>query len=351
MKIAPIVKALQERCGDGRTLSWRLVHTGQHYDAAMSGDFFTQLGLPAPDVELGAGSGSHATQTAAIMTAYEDLLTNAPAAACLVVGDVTSTMACAITARKLAVPVAHVEAGLRSGDWSMPEEINRRVTDAVSNWLFTTSETAGANLSAEGIESSRIFFVGNTMIDSLLANLDRLRPPEFWQPMELGPGGYVLLTLHRPANVDDPDRLACLVRAVAHCARDLPVVFPVHPRTESKLREIRRLPGNIRLVPPQPYLEFIHLVKYAFAVLTDSGGLTEETTVLGVPCLTLRATTERPETVEIGTNELVGTEPAEIEAATERLFGGRWKRGRIPDKWDGQAGRRIAAILDNLLAA
>lgn len=351
MKIAPIVKALRERCGEGRTLPWRLVHTGQHYDAAMSGDFFTQLGLPAPDVQLGAGSGSQATQTAAIMTAYEDLLLRAPAAACLVVGDVTSTMACAITARKLSVPVAHVEAGLRSGDWSMPEEINRRVTDAVSNWLFTTSETAGVNLSAEGVESSRIFFVGNTMIDSLLANLDRLQPPDFWQPMGLSPRGYLLLTLHRPANVDCLDRLVGLIRAIADNARDLPVVFPVHPRTEDKLRNISRLPQNIQAVSPQPYFEFIHLVKHAFAVLTDSGGLTEETTVLGVPCLTLRETTERPETVEIGTNELVGTEPADIEAAAGRLFAGHWKTGRIPDKWDGQAGRRIAAILGNLLTA
>lgn len=349
MKIAPIVKALEERCGDDHGLPWRLVHTGQHYDSAMSGDFFEQLGLPAPDVELGVGSGSQAAQTAAIMTAYEELLTRAPAAACLVVGDVNSTMACAITARKLAVPVAHVEAGLRSGDWSMPEEINRRVTDAVSNWLFTTSESAGVNLSAEGVEPARIFFVGNTMIDTLLANLDRVRPPGFWRPMNLSPGKYLLLTLHRPANVDCRDRLVCLLRTVADIAGALPVVFPVHPRTRNHLKKINGLPENIHAVPPQPYLQFIHLVKHAFAVLTDSGGLTEETTVLGVPCLTLRETTERPETVEIGTNELVGTGPADIEAAAGRLFAGQWKAGRIPDKWDGQAGRRIAAILENLL--
>jgi UDP-N-acetylglucosamine 2-epimerase (non-hydrolysing) len=349
MKIAPIIRALEARQAAGVTLRYRLVHTGQHYDARMSGDFFAQLGIPEPDVNLEVGSGSQAEQTAAIMTRYERLLLETPSRLCLVVGDVTSTMACAIAAQKLGIPIAHVEAGIRSGDWTMPEEINRMVTDAITNWFFTTSEVANANLRRAGVDESRIFFVGNTMIDSLLANLPRLRRPPFWDELSLQAGEYFVLTLHRPANVDQGDGFARLLAAIGVGTRGLPVVFPVHPRTAKTLHELGEVPPNVRLVDPQPYLEFNYLVRSAKAVITDSGGITEETTVMGVPCLTLRDSTERPETVTIGTNELIGTDPAKLGPALDRLFAGEWKQGAIPEKWDGQTGPRIAAILEGLL--
>ena len=351
MKIAPIISALESREAEGGTLRYRLVHTGQHYDARMSGDFFTQLGIPEPHVNLEVGSGTQAEQTGAIMSRYESVLLEARPDLCLVVGDVTSTMACAIAAQKLGVRVAHVEAGIRSGDWSMPEEINRLVTDAITNWFFTTSEVANANLRRAGVTDERIHFVGNTMIDTLLANLPRLRPPAFWDDLGLQPGGYFVLTLHRPANVDEEAGLASLLAAIASSARDLPIVFPVHPRTASTLAQMAPLPANVHVVDPQPYLEFNYLVRGARAVVTDSGGITEETTVLGVPCMTLRATTERPETVTIGTNELLGVDPAALAPAFERLFAGEWKTGRIPELWDGRTGTRIVAVLESLLAS
>jgi UDP-N-acetylglucosamine 2-epimerase (non-hydrolysing) len=349
MKIAPIIRALQAREAAGGPLRYRLVHTGQHYDARMSGDFFDQLGIPKPDVNLEVGSGTQAEQTAAIMTRYERLLLDAPSDLCLVVGDVTSTMACAIAAQKLHVPVAHVEAGIRSGDWSMPEEINRMVTDSITNWFFTTSEVASANLRKCGVADERVFFVGNTMIDTLLSNLPRLQKPAFWDALGLHSGEYFVVTLHRPANVDSGDCFARLLRAIADDTRGLPVVFPVHPRTAKTLRDLNEIPDNLRLVDPQPYLEFNYLVKYAKAVITDSGGITEETTVMGVPCLTLRDTTERPETVTIGTNELIGTDPAAIKPALDVLFAGKWKTGAIPDLWDGRTAERILATLERLL--
>ncbi len=351
MKIAPIVRALDAHRESGGRLRYRLVHTGQHYDPRLSGGFFEQLGIPDPDVNLGAGSGTQAEQTAAIMIGYERLLMESASDLCLVVGDVNSTMACAIAARKQGVPVAHVEGGIRSGDWGMPEEINRVVTDAIANWFFTTSATANANLRRAGIEEERIFFVGNTMIDTLLAQLPRLRPPEFRAQYGLEPGGYFVVTLHRPANVDDGASFSRLLAAIDAGARGLPVIFPVHPRTARTLRELGEVPSGLRLVDPQGYLEFNWLVKHARAVITDSGGITEETTVLGVPCLTLRDSTERPETVEVGTNELIGTDPAALAPALERLFAGNWKRGAIPEKWDGRAGERIVAELARLLPA
>ncbi len=351
MKIAPIIRALQSRKQDGGGLDYRLVHTGQHYDARMSGDFFAQLGIPEPDVNLEVGSGTQAEQTAAIMTRYERLLLEARSDLCLVVGDVTSTMACAIAAQKLCVPVAHVEAGIRSGDWSMPEEINRMVTDAVTNWFFTTSEVANENLRRSGAGEDRIFFVGNTMIDTLLSNQGRLRPPCFWNQLGLTAGDYFVLTLHRPANVDAHDGLSRLLSAIGEGTRGHPVVFPVHPRSAKTLQGLSTLPANVLLVDPQPYLEFNYLVRHARAVITDSGGITEETTVMGVPCLTLRNSTERPETVTVGTNELIGTDPAMLEPALARLFAGEWKKGAIPEKWDGQTGPRIVRVLEQLLLA
>lgn len=351
MKIAPIIRALEASKMSGGHLRYRLVHTGQHYDARMSGDFFTQLGIPEPDVNLEVGSGTQAEQTAAIMMRYEKLLLERPSALCLVVGDVTSTMACAISAQKLRIPVAHVEAGIRSGDWAMPEEINRMVTDAITNWFFTTSETAGENLRRSGVGPERIFFVGNTMIDTLNANMDRLRPPPFWEELRLSPGGYFVVTLHRPSNVDAAASFEILLRAIGEGARGLPVVFPVHPRTAKTLQAIPGLPPTIHFVDPQPYLEFNYLARHAKAVITDSGGITEETTVMGVPCMTLRDSTERPETVTLGTNELLGTEPAALGPALDRLFADRWKKGAIPEKWDGRTGERIVAALEELLPA
>ena len=349
MKIAPIIRALDARRAEGSTLGYRLVHTGQHYDARMSGDFFEQLGIPTPHVNLGIGGGTQAEQAAGIMVGYERILDGAPSDLCLVVGDVTSTMACAITAQKMRVPVAHVEAGIRSGDWTMPEEINRMVTDSVSNHFFTTSETANQNLFRSGARPEQVHFVGNTMIDTLLANLDRLRAPAFWEAEHLERGQYLVLTLHRPSNVDTPAGLALLLKEIAHAARGERVVFPVHPRTARTLREIGPVPPGLLLVEPQPYLEFNYLVRHARAVITDSGGVTEETTVMGVPCMTLRTTTERPETVTIGTNELLGTDPSALAPAIERLNAGAWKRGRIPPRWDGQAGRRIVEMVERVL--
>jgi UDP-N-acetylglucosamine 2-epimerase (non-hydrolysing) len=348
MKIAPIIRAIKARQAAGSTLAYRLVHTGQHYDEKMSGDFFRQLGIPHPDVNLEVGSGTQAEQTAGIMVGYEKLLLQQRSALCLVVGDVTSTMACAIAAQKLGVQVAHVEAGIRSGDWGMPEEINRMVTDAITNWFFTTSEVANANLRRAGVADKRIFFVGNTMIDTLLANMERLRPPAFWEEAGLQAGGYFVVTLHRPANVDTPQSLARLLQAIADGARGLPVVFPVHPRTAKTLAALE-CPTSLRLVEPQPYLEFNYLVRHARGVITDSGGITEETTVMGVPCMTLRDSTERPETVTTGTNELLGTDPAALKPALDKLFAGQWKKGAVPEKWDGHTGERIAAQLELLL--
>lgn len=346
MKVAPIIQAIEER---GGPLRYRLVHTGQHYDASMSGAFFAQLGIPEPDVNLEVGSGTQAEQTAAIMTRYERLLLEAPSRLCLVVGDVTSTMACAIVAQKLHIPVAHVEAGIRSGDWTMPEEINRMVTDAVTNWFFTTSETANANLRRAGVGEERIFFVGNTMIDTLLRHRPHLAAPDFFDALGLKSKSYFVVTLHRPANVDTAEGLRRLVEAITLGARGLPVVFPVHPRTAKTLSAIGELPEIVKLVDPQPYLQFNYLVANALAVITDSGGITEESTVLGVPCLTLRDSTERPETVTTGTNELIGTDPAALAPALEKLFAGEWKTGGIPEKWDGKSAARIVEALEALL--
>ena len=350
MKIAPIIHRIQARQRAGAEYAYRLVHTGQHYDAKMSGDFFLQLGIPEPDVNLEVGSGSQAEQAAAIMLRYEKLLLEKRCDLCLVVGDVTSTMACSIAAQKLGVNVAHVEGGIRSGDWTMPEEINRMVTDAITNWFFTTSETANRNLRQSGVSDSRIFFVGNTMIDTLLSNMGRLQRPAFWDELRLTSGAYFVLTLHRPANVDGASAFARLLQAIGQGTRGMPVVFPVHPRTAKTLQSLEGLPVNLRFVDPQPYLEFNYLVKHSKAVITDSGGITEESTVMGIPCMTLRDNTERPETVTLGTNELLGTDPAALKPALDKLFAGEWKAGGIPELWDGKASERIVDALEYLMS-
>ena len=349
MKIAPVIRAIQDQLKNKEFLDFRLIHTGQHYDAKLSATFFDQLGIPEPKVNLEVGSGTQAEQTAGIMIKYEKLLLQSRSDLCLVVGDVTSTMACAITAQKLCIPVAHVEAGIRSGDWTMPEEINRLATDAVTNWFFTTSEIANENLTKAGIEQNRIFFVGNTMIDTLLANMTRFKPPEFWSDLSLDTKKYIVLTLHRPSNVDEMSSFSSLLSSVGRYSRGLPVIFPVHPRTAKSLSNLCDVPQNNHVVDPQPYLEFNYFVEHAKAVITDSAGITEETTVMGVPCMTLRDSTERPETVTIGTNELLGTGPDALEPAMDKLFSGNWKLGSIPEKWDGKTGERIVEHLLKIL--
>ena len=349
MKISSIIRAMNLRDELKRFLGYRLVHTGQHYDDKMSESFFEQLNIPKPHFNLEAGSGSQAEQTAQIMIGYEKLLLSSPSDLCLVVGDVTSTMACAITAQKLGIPVAHVEAGIRSGDWSMPEEINRMVTDSITNYFFTTSKFANENLKTAGVSDDRVFFVGNTMIDTLLANEKRFQKPSFWDDYGLVKNEYFVVTMHRPSNVDGEDNLQGIVNEITKLTRGLPIVFPVHPRTAKVLKNLNNFAPKLYLVKPQPYLEFNYLVQNSKAVITDSGGITEETTVMGVPCITLRDSTERPETVTIGTNELIGTDPGNIKPALDRLFAEEWKKGSIPEKWDGKAGERIVSHLMELL--
>jgi UDP-N-acetylglucosamine 2-epimerase (non-hydrolysing) len=343
MKIKPVMDGLEQHGAE--TV---LVHTGQHYDRAMNDVFFADLGIRAPDRHLGTGSGSHAEQTARVMTAFEPLVDEVAPDAVVVVGDVTSTLACALVAARAGVLVAHVEAGLRSRDWSMPEEINRVVTDRVSDLLFAPSPDAVDNLRAEGYRSDQIHLVGNVMIDTLYANLDRALTSDILSRYELTPGGFGLVTLHRPANVDSPEMLAGLLGALGAIASTLPLVLPVHPRTASRLTSVG-VPDGVRLVPPAGYLDFIALQASARMVLTDSGGVQEETTALGVTCLTLRDTTERPITVERGTNILVGRDPERIvTVATEVLRNPPAKPGS--QLWDGRAGQRIAQRLVDRLS-
>lgn len=345
MKIGPVIAALRQQ-----GLAAPLVHTGQHYDEAMSDRFFADLGLPRPDVNLEVGSGTHAQQTADIMRRFEPVLDETRPDAVLVVGDVNSTIACALVAAKKGVRVVHVEAGLRSFDRAMPEEINRVLTDQISDFLFTTEEDAAANLAREGIDPARVHFVGNVMIDTLLANVERAVPAARTIGLD---GGYALVTLHRPSNVDDGAVLARLLACLAEMAAAMPVIFPIHPRTRARV-EAEGLAGlvekaGIRLLPPQGYLEMLGLMRAAAVVVTDSGGLQEESTALGVPCLTVRENTERPITIAQGTNTLVGTDPAAIMAAFRDVVATGGKAGRIPPLWDGCAGRRIAAVLAGAL--
>lgn len=348
MKIAPIIRAIKSRKKNGSALRYRLIHTGQHYDREMSGAFFEQLGIPNPDLNLAVGSGTQAVQTAGIMIAYERVLLEQRSDLCLVVGDVTSTMACAIVAQKLHVPVAHVEAGIRSSDWKMPEEINRIVTDSISNLFFTTSESATTALLASGTRPTAIHFVGNTMIDTLIANLDKLSAPEFFVEKGLESGRFFVVTLHRPSNVDDSARTLDLLRIISEEAGETPIVFPVHPRTAKILEGTDWQFPNIIAVPPQAYHQFNWLVRESKGVITDSGGISEETTFLGIPCMTLRDSTERPETIDVGTNVLIGNNMDLLRRSIRDVKQGRWKSGGIPEKWDGHAGERIAEILDTM---
>lgn len=349
VKAASILRAIREQKKlNSSCFDFRLIHTGQHYDKRMSDDFFEQLGIPDPDVNLGVGSGTQAQQTAAIMIGYEKLLLNNRSDICLVVGDVNSTMACALAAQKLGVKVAHVEAGIRSLDWTMPEEINRLVTDAISNWYFTTSRSASDNLLKSGVSGKNIYFVGNTMIDTLLENMPRFCPPNCWGDLGLKSTEYLVLTLHRPSNVDDPESLIKILDSIKAATRGLPIIFPVHPRTKEAIMNLK-LPENIHVIDSQPYLQFNYLVKHAKAVITDSGGITEEATIMGIPCLTMRNSTERPETIEIGSNVLVGQAPGMLKYMLDKLFIGQWKTGGVPEKWDGRAGERIVQELQRLL--
>ncbi|MFJ6785338.1 non-hydrolyzing UDP-N-acetylglucosamine 2-epimerase [Streptomyces yangpuensis] len=338
MKIKPVMDALERRGAEVV-----LVHTGQHYDASMNDVFFRDLGIRTPDRYLGAGSGSHAQQTGRVMAAFEPLLDELAPDAVVVVGDINSTLACSLVTAKAGPLLAHVEAGLRSRDWSMPEEVNRVATDRVSDYLLAPSPDAAANLRAEGYREDQIHVVGNVMIDTLLANLDRARQSDVLDRHGLTRGGYGLVTLHRPANVDDPGALRGLLKALGEIAGRCPLLLPVHPRAAGRLAELG-VPDGIRLVPATGYLDFIALQDSARLVLTDSGGVQEETTALGVPCVTLRENTERPITIEEGTNVLAGTDPDRIVATVDQVLDAP-PAPRCPALWDGRAGERIAAVL------
>ncbi|MCB1043250.1 MAG: UDP-N-acetylglucosamine 2-epimerase (non-hydrolyzing) [Acidobacteria bacterium] len=339
MKIAPIAQAMDTHKDK---LSYRLVHTGQHYDHTLSDAFFRDLGIPTPDVNLGVGSGSQAEQTANIMVRYERLLNqHRRPDMTLVVGDVNSTLACAIVAKKRGLKLAHVEAGLRSFDWTMPEEINRVATDALCDLFFTTLPSANENLKNMGIADDQIMFVGNPMIDTLLGHRSRFKAPDFWDVLQLQPKGFITLTLHRPANVDDTQSLCLLLEEICK-ATTYPIIFPIHPRTRKNLPDAFQC-SHLHPCPPLSYLEFNYLVENSACVVTDSGGISEETTILNVPCLTLRPNTERPETVTMGTNEL-----CDRDNVAERIglaLSGQWKKGSPPPLWDGEAGDRIVAHL------
>ena len=406
MKIAPLIKAIQKANNEGKDIHYRLVHTGQHYDKNMSDTFFEELGIPTPDVNLGCGGGTQAEQTANIMVAFEkDLMAN-PTDLVLVVGDVTSTMACSIVAKKLNTKVCHVEAGIRSWDLSMPEEINRMVTDSLADYMFTTSEIANKNLLLQGASlevkgerlevkgtengeadaiastpytlhhtpiispianslpalaeeqyafkriKQRVWWVGNVMIDTLLANRARFSKPAVFDELGLTEKNYVVMTMHRPANVDEEQHLKALMEQIITNVHGLPIIFPIHPRTAKIFynlwgneEQLAQLFPNLHIVAPMGYLEFNYMVEHAKVVVTDSGGITEETTVMGVPCITLRDNTERPETCTIGTNRLIGTNPQAVKPALDALFAGQWQTGEIPPLWDGHTAERIVEIL------
>jgi len=347
IKIASIIKEMN-RCDE---FNYILLHTGQHYDYDMSQVFFKDLSLPEPDIYLNVGSGNHATQTAKVMVEFEKFALDWQPDLVLVVGDVNSTLACAITSSKLNIPIAHVEAGLRSFDRTMPEEINRIVTDALSTFLFTTSRDANSNLRREGISEDKMFFVGNVMIDTLLAFREQALKSSILEQFNLIADSYLLLTLHRPSNVDDKNVFEGILRAIKEIQHDIPVLFPIHPRTTQRVQHfgldnlVKTMPG-LKITKPLGYLDFLHVMANARIVLTDSGGIQEETTILGVPCLTLRESTERPITVTCGTNRIIGTNPTRIVMETKHsLTSGQMTNGKIPELWDGKASQRITDII------
>jgi len=347
MKMAPVVRALS-----GRGLSVELVHTGQHYDKKMSDVFFAELGMPEPDINLGVGSGSHAQQTARVMVEFEEVCQKRKPDLVLAGGDVNSTVAVSLVAAKFGISVGHVESGLRSFDRGMPEEINRVVTDHLSDVLFVTEQSGLDNLKSEGLDPEKVHFVGNTMIDSLMLGLDRAIGRAPWEEFDFSPGEYGLVTLHRPSNVDDPNQLMVVTEILAAVGEMVPLVFPVHPRSRARLRDGGlKLSSRVLLVDPLPYLDFLGMMAKARLVLTDSGGIQEETTALGVPCLTMRENTERPSTIECGTNILVGTNQQAIVESVKQILGGKGKQGRRPPLWDGKAADRIADVVVSFLGA
>ncbi|MAP54394.1 UDP-N-acetylglucosamine 2-epimerase (non-hydrolyzing) [Altibacter sp.] len=343
MKIAPIIHEIEKQQEKGAPISYRLVHTGQHYDSNLSATFFEDLNIPKPHRNLEVHSGTQAEQTGGIMVGFEQELQENPTDLVLVVGDVTSTMACTLVAKKAHVKVAHVEAGIRSGDRTMPEEINRIVTDSISDYFFTTSRQASEHLQSIGIPRDHIHFVGNVMIDTLKNNLHRIKKPLFWDHMALDVKEYYVLTLHRPSNVDALEAFTSLLSHILKNTNGAPVIFPVHPRTQKLIQDASVSFDNLHCIEPQGYLHFIYLVKHAKAVLTDSGGITEEASILNVPCLTFRDSTERPETITQGTNMLVGTDPDAIDKAFSTLKADHWKQTQPIEKWDGKAAQRIVA--------
>ena len=345
MKISPIIKAIKKLQTEKNPITYRLIHTGQHYNANLSETFFEDLQIPLPNENLNIKSGTQAEQTAGIMIAFErELIENRPDFV-LVVGDVTSTMACAIVTKKANIPLIHVEAGIRSGDKAMPEEINRMLTDSITDYFFTTSEKASENLVKSGHLQKNIFFVGNVMIDTLLQNLAKIEKPIFWNNLNLTSKNYYLLTLHRPSNVDDGSSFIELLKQIIEHAGEAPIIFPVHPRTQQILAETQNEFKNLHFVEPQGYLHFIYLLKNSKAILTDSGGITEEASVLNIPCVTFRNSTERPETCDLGTNVLVANDKEKISQAFEKLKRGEWKETQNIPLWDGKASERIISNL------
>lgn len=341
MKIAPLIREINNHAADD--IEYSIVHTGQHYDAKLSKIFFEELEIPAPDINLAVGSGSQSEQTARIMIEFEKYILSNPTDVVIVVGDVNSTMACSIVAKKMQIRIAHIEAGIRSFDYSMPEEVNRVVTDALADYFFTTSDFANQNLKKSGVDSTKIHFVGNVMIDTLVWGLNRLRKPNSIEQSAIEPHQYFVLTLHRPSNVDDQKKLISILETIDQNVDKYKVIFPVHPRTKKMLSKVTW--SNLILCEPMGYLEFIYLVSNSKGVITDSGGVQEETTYLNIPCITLRKNTERPETVTEGTNELVGDDTTKLIDCLNRILNGDWKRGRTPLYWDGKTAKRIVDVL------
>lgn len=346
MKIAPIIEAIDTKNNEGYNISYRLVHTGQHYDKNLSGTFFNELGIPHPDINLEVKSGTQAEQTAAIMIAFENDLRDHPTDLIIVVGDVTSTMACSIVAKKELKKLAHVEAGIRSNDLTMPEEINRMVTDCLADYFFTTTQLATNNLKNNGVPENNIFLVGNVMIDTLKKHEPFFKKPAIWSELQLKEKEFLILTLHRPSNVDEGEQLKLFVERISKLTKNIPVIFPIHPRTKNIIKQLNIDAENLHFIEPLGYLEFNFLVKNSLGVITDSGGITEETTVMNIPCITLRENTERPETCELGTNVLVGKDLNKLEEYLNKMISGNWRNTQDIEFWDGHAANRI---VDNII--